>query len=171
LGVLLWIVGTLLSGFYPAIILSSFRPATVLKGKLKNSTQGVFFRKSLVVFQFMASVSLIAGTIIVYNQLDFMINRNIGMNIDQVLVVERPSIGPYRPGFTESVEVFRNALKDNPTIESVSISGTIPGMQRAFGTMVKPYGASDDKLLAVKINSMDYEFMDVFQMNLLAGRA
>lgn len=170
LGGFLWIAGTLLSGFYPAIILSSFRPATVLKGKLKNSTQGVFFRKSLVVFQFMASVSLIAGTIIVYNQLNFMMNRDIGMNIDQVLVVERPGIGPYRPGFTESVEVFRNALKENPAIESVSISGTIPGMQRAFGTMMKPYGASDDKIVAAKLNSMDYEFMDVFQMNLLAGR-
>ncbi|HYF71016.1 MAG TPA: ABC transporter permease [Ohtaekwangia sp.] len=170
LGLLLWIGGTLLSGFYPAIILSSFRPAMVLKGKLKNSVRGVFFRKSLVVFQFMASVSLIAGTLIVYNQLDYMMNRDIGMNIDQVLVVERPGIGPYRSGFNESIEVFRNELKKDPTIEFVTVSGTIPGMQRAFATMMKPYGASDDKMVGIKINGMDYEFMEVFKMNLLAGR-
>jgi putative ABC transport system permease protein len=77
-GVFLWGIGTILSGFYPAVVLSSFKPASVLKGKLKNSTGGVFFRKSLVVFQFAASVSLIAGTIIVYNQLNFMMKQNLG---------------------------------------------------------------------------------------------
>src|SRR5258707_916395 len=90
----LWLIGTLLSGFYPAIVLSSFKPVVVLKGKLKNSVSGIFLRKTLVVFQFMASVALIADTFIVYDQLNFMMNQDIGMNIDQVLVVDRPGIAP-----------------------------------------------------------------------------
>jgi putative ABC transport system permease protein len=84
--------------------------------------------------------------------------------------VERPGIGPYRPGFTSSIDVFRNEVKKNPGIESVSLSANIPGMQREFSIMVKTFGSTDDKLVPVKINAMDYEFLDVFKMNLIAGR-
>ena len=170
LGVCLWAGGTVLSGFYPAVVLSSFSPASVLKGKLANSTRGILFRRALVVFQFIASVSLVSGTIIVYDQLDYMMKQDLGMDINQVLIVERPGIGPYRPGFASSIDVFKNEIKKNPGIESVSLSANIPGMQREFSVMVKTYGSTDDKLVSVKINAMDYEFMDVFKMNIIAGR-
>lgn len=167
---LLWIAGTALSGFYPAIVLSSFKPASILKGKLKNSTSGIFLRKSLVVFQFMASVALIASTIIVFKQLNYMMSRDIGVDIDQVLVVERPGIGPHGEGFTSAIDVFRHELKKNSSIQSVSASAMIPGMQREWKAIVKKYGATDDQLFTVRTNSMDYEYMDVFKMKLLAGR-
>jgi putative ABC transport system permease protein len=167
---LLWAGGTILSGFYPAIVLSSFKPATILKGKLKNSTGGVFLRKSLVVFQFMASVALIAGTLIVFNQLNHMMSRDIGVNIEQVLVVERPGIGPRQERFNSAIDVFRNELKKDPSIQFVSASSTVPGAQREWKSLVKKYGAPDDQLVTVRHNSMDYEFMDVFKMKLLAGR-
>ncbi|MGC4022105.1 MAG: ABC transporter permease [Cyclobacteriaceae bacterium] len=168
----LLLIGTFLSGFYPAIVLSSFKPVVVLKGKLKNSATGIFLRKSLVVFQFVASVALIAGTFIVYDQLNFMINQNIGMNIDQVLVVDRPGIAPRdRKAFNSTIDVFRNELKKDPTIHGVSASSTIPGKQREYKAGVKKYGSADDDLVTVKVNSMDFDFMDVFQMKLIAGRA
>lgn len=166
----LWLVGSLLAGFYPALVLSAFRPATILKGKLKNSTRGIFLRKALVVVQFMASVALIAGTFIVFRQLNYMMSRDIGVNIDQVLVVERPGIRARGEAFTSSIDVFRNELKKDPSIRSVATSNLIPGMQREWKALVKPYGASDDKLVSFRTNSMDYEFMDVFKMKLLAGR-
>jgi putative ABC transport system permease protein len=80
---LLWLFGSILSGFYPAWVLSSFKPVIVLKGKLKNSTGGILLRKGLVVAQFMASVALIASTAIVYSQLHFMLSRNLGMDINR----------------------------------------------------------------------------------------
>ena len=166
-----WVVGGVTSGFYPAIVLSSFSPITVLKGKLSKSKGGIVFRRALVVFQFMASVSLVAGTMIVYNQLQYMTEQNLGMNISQVLIVERPGIGPYRPGFASSIDVCRNEAKRKSNIESISLSANIPGMPREFSTMVKPFGSADDKLVPLKINAMDYEFMDVFKMNVVAGRA
>jgi putative ABC transport system permease protein len=168
---LLWIGGTLLSGFYPAVILSSFKPASILKGKLKNGVSGVFLRKSLVVFQFMASVALIAGTIIVFNQLNYMMSKDIGVNIDQVLVVERPAIGPSRENFNTAIDVFRHELKKNSSIQAVSASSIVPGMQREWKATVKKYGAPDDQVVTVRINTMDYDYMDVFKMKLLAGRA
>lgn len=167
---ILWICGTILAGFYPAWILSSFSPLLIVKGRMKNSSKGIMLRKSLVVVQFVASVSLIAGTLIVYRQLNHMLNQNIGVNIDQVVVLERPGIGPRLPGFNASVEAFRNELKGNPAVEAFSMSSTIPGKQRQYKIDVKRYGAPHDQLISVLTNSMDYEFTDVYKMKLLAGR-
>jgi putative ABC transport system permease protein len=167
----LWMTGTILSGSYPALVLSSFKPVSVLKGKLKNSTRGILLRKGLVVVQFMASVALIAGTLIVYRQLNFMMNQDIGMNIDQVLVVERPGISPRdRTAFSSAIETFKNELKNIPSVQAVTSSVTIPGKQREFKAPVKKYGAPDDQLVTLRANSMDYDFLDVFKMKLIAGR-
>lgn len=168
----LWLMGTLLSGFYPAIVLSSFKPVVVLKGKLKNSVSGIFLRKSLVVCQFIASVALIAGTFIVYDQLKFMMNQDLGVNIDQVLVVDRPGIAPRdRKAFNSAIDVFRDELRREPTIQGVSASATIPGKQREYKVGVKKYGTGDDQIVTLRFNSMDFEFMDVFKMRVIAGRA
>lgn len=168
----LWLVGTTLSGFYPAIVLSSFKPVSVLKGKLRSSLGGVLLRKSLVVFQFIASVALIAGTLIVYNQLQYMMSQDLGMNIDQVLVVERPGISPTdRKAFNSAIDVFRDEVKKSLDILGVSATSTIPGKQREFKGVVKKYGSPDDQSVTVRVNSMDYDFMDVFKMKLVAGRA
>lgn len=168
--VLLWITGTLLSGFYPAVVLSSFKPGQVLKGKLRSTGRGILLRKALVVSQFVASVALIAGTLIVFNQLQYMMHANLGMNLEQVVVLERPGIGPHRSGFNAAIESFRNDLKMNSSIKAVATSYTIPGRQRENKTIIKKYGATEDQVITVRANSMDYEFMDVFQMKVLAGR-
>ncbi len=171
LALLLWVCGTALSGSYPALVLSSFRPVSVLKGKLKNSFGGVLLRKSLVVFQFIASVALIAGTLIVFNQLKFMMNHDIGMNIDQVLCIEAPGIIPStREEFDTSLDAFRNELKQDPTVMAMSASATVPGKLREYKRVVKRYGAPADQEVSIKSNSMDYEFIDVFKMRLIAGR-
>jgi putative ABC transport system permease protein len=168
---ILFVTGTLLSGFYPAVVLSSFKPVVVLKGKLKNSLGGIFLRKGLVVIQFMASVALIAGTLIVYQQLDFMMNRDIGMNIEQVLCVERPGISAQdRNAFNSAIDVFRDELKKNPDVQAVATSLTIPGKQREYKSGIKKYGSPDDQAVTVRINSMDYDFLDVFKMKIIAGR-
>jgi putative ABC transport system permease protein len=168
---LLWVAGTLLSGFYPAAVLSSFKPVSVLKGKLKSSFGGIFLRKSLVVFQFMSSVALIAGTFIVFNQLRYMMNQDLGMNIDQVLVVERPGISAStRDAANNAADVFRNELKRNTSVTSVSGSLTVPGKQREYKGLVKKYGSPSDGAVSIRVNSMDYEFLDVFKMKLVAGR-
>lgn len=152
-------------------MLSSFKPVTTLKGKLRNTTGGRILRKSLVVFQFVASVALIAGTLIVYRQLQFMMNQDLGVDIDQVLVVERPGLTSRdRNAFTSAIDVFRNEVKSDPSVVAISASATVPGKQREFKAITKRYGAPDEQLVSLRFNSMDYDFIDVFKMKLLAGR-
>lgn len=133
--------------------------------------RGILLRKGLVVVQFMASVILIIGTFTIYRQLNYMLDRDLGMNIDQVLVVERPGISPRdRTTFTSAIDVFRAELRQNPEIEAIATSVTIPGKQREYKGAIKRYSAGDDEAVTVRVNSMDYNFMDVFKMKLLAGR-
>jgi len=167
----LWICGTLLSGFYPALVLSSFKPIIVLKGKFQNATRGVLLRKGLVVTQFIASIALIAGTFIVYRQLKYMTSKDMGMNIDQVMVVERPGIADTSEAvFNSSIDAFRNEVKKVPGIEAVSASFTIPGKQREYKVQLKRYGLANSDSVIVRFNSLDYNFLDVFKMKLIAGR-
>ncbi|CAD5251893.1 MULTISPECIES: ABC transporter permease [unclassified Imperialibacter] len=167
----IWLVGTILSGFYPAFVLSSFAPVEVLRGKMATSQRGVMLRKGLVLLQFVASVSLIAGTLIVFNQLKYMTSQDIGVNIDQVLVVERPGIAPRdRQAFNSSIDVFRNEIKQSPALNAVSTTATVPGKQRDYIVGVKKYGTSDDNVVPLRFNSMDYDYQDVFEPSLIAGR-
>lgn len=171
---LLWIIGTLLSGFYPALVLSSFKPVSVLKGKLKSSTSGILLRKGLVVAQFMASIALIAGTFIIYRQLDYMMSQSLGMNINQVLVMDRPGLPPggsnKKKDYDNSIDIFFNELKKNPQVEAASMSVTVPGHQRAFKTTIRKYDGNSSDSTIVRLNSMDYDFLNVFKMHIVAGR-
>jgi len=169
--VLLWIGGSLLSGFYPALVLSSFKPITVLKGKLQTSSRGILLRKGLVVMQFIASIALIAGTLIVYRQLKYMTSRDMGMNINQVMVIERPGIADTsQTAFNSSIDAFKNELKKDPAVQAASASFTIPGKQREYKVTLKKYGVANSDSVIVRFNSMDYDFLDVFKMKLIAGR-
>ena len=167
---LLWIVGSLLSGFYPALVLSSFKPIIILKGKFQNASRGVLLRKGLVVTQFIASIALIAGTFIVYRQMKYMTSRDMGMNINQVMVVERPGImDTSQTIYNSSIETFKNELKKDPSVLNAASSFTIPGKQREYKVTVKRLGNNTDSAI-VRFNSMDYDFIDVFKMKLVAGR-
>ena len=167
---LLWVTASLLAGFYPALVLSSFKPITILKGKLKHNSRGILLRKGLVIAQFIASIALIAGTFIVYRQLKYMTSRDMGMNIDQVMVVERPAIADTSEQvFNSAIDVFRNELAKSPAIRQVSLSFTIPGKQREYKIFLKKLGNDTDSAM-VRFNTVDYDFLDVFKMKLIAGR-
>src|SRR5215204_333256 len=85
--ILIVVTGIFVSGFYPAFVLSSFKPIAVLKGKLSASKKGIQFRKILVVGQFTATVGLIIGSVIVSQQIRYMNNKELGFNMDQMLVI------------------------------------------------------------------------------------
>jgi putative ABC transport system permease protein len=100
-----------------------------------------------------------------------MMNRDLGMNINQVLVVERPGIqDTSREGYNRAIDIYRNELKKDPTIKAVSASLTVPGKQREYKATVKKFGDLSSDSVIVRVNSMDDDFLDVFKMKIIAGR-
>ena len=124
----LTVLGSILSGIYPALVLSSFKPIAVLKGKLRNSRQGLLLRKGLVIFQFVASLILIAGTVIVYLQIQYMKSRDLGVDLDHVITMKVPSYEEEEVAAYDRIyETVRTELLKSPGVENFATASSVPG--------------------------------------------
>lgn len=162
------VFGSALSGLYPAFILSSFRPIHVLKGKLTTNKSGILLRRSLVVFQFAASITLIAGTIIVYQQLDHMKNLDLGFDMTDTLVIQGPAARDST--FASTMQTFRNNLTNKPIVSSVTTSSNIPGEEIFWTRGMRKLEDTQDKNFIVYLAGVDYSYFEAYDINILAGR-
>lgn len=159
--------GVFLSGAYPVIILSSFRPIEVLKGKLGNAVGGMNLRKALVVFQFVMAIGLITCTLAVYQQLSFMKNRDLGFTKDQILVVKAPRVRDST--FVSKLDVFKHELRKRAGIESFCVVTEVPGRQIYWDAgAIHRVGSDEEK--NYQIVGIDYDFVNVFGLTFAAGR-
>ncbi len=167
----LFLFGGVLAGIYPAFVLSSYRPITVLRGKLRTSTDGINLRRVLVTLQFVASVSLIIGTSIVYEQMSFMQNRDLGYSPEQIIVTQRPAIADTsRQVNVNNYMSFKTGLESQSTILGVTNSMALPGKKLRFKTGLRHPSQSQSEGVSFAVNLMDYNFMDMMGMELVAGR-
>ncbi|HEY0742420.1 MAG TPA: ABC transporter permease [Chryseosolibacter sp.] len=161
--------GALLSGLYPAFVLSSYKPVEVLKGRFKNTGQGVLFRKGMVITQFVASITLIIGTFTVYRQLDFMRSQELGVNLDQTLVLNSPNVvdSTYEQKFT----VFKEQIKQFPEVLNVSASTSVPGRQPGWNAGgIRLLSQREDESNQYRVIMMDHDFIPLYGLKVLAGR-
>lgn len=165
----IFVLGSLLSGLYPAFILSSFRPMHVLKGKLTTNKSGVLLRRSLVIFQFAASITLISGTIIVYQQLNHMKHLDLGFDMTDTLVIRGPSQSDST--FASTMQAFRNTLTNKPIVSKVTTSSNIPGEEIFWTRGMRKQEETSDKNFIVYLAGVDYTYFDAFDIDLLAGRS
>nr|WP_319572402.1 ABC transporter permease [uncultured Draconibacterium sp.] len=161
------VTGIILSGLYPSLVLSNVKPAIILKGKYLNSQRAGVVRKGLVVFQFVASLVLICGTLVVYAQLKYMQNQPLGINIDRTLIVKFPA---QTSNLMEKVLSFKRQLKDLPDVKNVTISNAVPGMEVAFFASNRLYEDASRQNRLYEMQTVDYDFIDTYGMNILEGR-
>lgn len=153
----------LLAGSYPAFVLSAMRPVLVLKSSSPVSASGTWIRRGLVVFQFAISVALIAGTFIVHSQLGFVLNRSLGFDKEQVLVIKRASaLGQQR-------ETFKQRLLQNPSVNNVAASTTLPGKLYGRSTY-RALGAPAENSHAMHEMYVDENFLPTLGIALKSGR-
>lgn len=156
----------LLSGVYPALVLSSFKPATVLQGRFISSKRGFTLRQVLVVFQFTLSIALIIGTIVVYLQLNYMRNESLGFKKDQMLVIDYDGNGKVN----DQMEVFKSALVQLPGVNSASASASLPGNILPAKLYQLESKAGEMASMAIDNFAIDEDFLKQFEIQLLAGR-
>lgn len=166
---LIFVCSTLLAGFYPAFILSSFQPMQTLKSVagftgLKRSRN--FFRKSLVVLQFTAAIILIGGAIGFYRQLQYMSSRDLGVNIRQTLVLQQTAnIDSSKIPVMES---FLNDLKNIAGVKTVATSTDVPGSEVGSSSSFRPISSNDEK--RCRTFGIDEKFIPDYGLSLIAGR-
>lgn len=154
----------IVAGAYPAIVLSSFKPIKVLKGKFSTSSKGVLLRKGLVIIQFSISVILIIGTFVIYSQNYFMRHQDLGFAKDQLLILETNN--------HDGQERMQRALTSNPDILGISTSSSVPGGggdgQTALSIVEN--SMSQDQSLTLDRFNIDENYISQFDIKLLAGR-
>jgi putative ABC transport system permease protein len=163
------IIGAVLAGIYPAFILSSYKPVEVLRGRFKNSSRGVLFRKFMVTGQFVASITLIVGTFAVYTQMTFMENQKLGVTIDQTLIVPSPRVADST--YEQKYEVFKERLKQYPEVVSIAASTEVPGRQPGWNAGgIRRLSQPESEANQYRVIMMDEGFIPSYQLEVSAGR-
>ncbi|MEM8896303.1 MAG: ABC transporter permease, partial [Bacteroidota bacterium] len=152
----------LLAGLYPAFVLSAYRPVQVLKGKMQTSKLGVILRNGLVVFQFAISIGLIASTFIIFNQMNFMINKELGYNKEHVIVIEGTN------NLNDKKDVFQDAIERQSTISMTGYCSNIPG-QIFTGFNVRVQGGEDEVFVGRQM-TIDENYIPTLDIKVLEGR-
>ncbi len=164
------VTGIFVSGFYPAFVLSSFKPILVLKGKFTKSGKGILLRKVLVVGQFVITIALIVGSFIIYQQIKFMNAQQLGMNINQMLIVTPPSLSSFDSSFMARENSFKEEVNKIANVKGVATSDRLAGDEMARAFNIHRSDDNTGNTLSMRNMGIDFNFINVYRIKILAGR-
>ena len=151
------------SGLYPSLFLSAFQPAFVLKGQLRKGSRSSPLRSTLVVFQFVASIILIVGTLVVYRQLSFIQNKKLGYEKEQVLVLDNAYL------LGDQAQSFKESMLQYPDFVTGTVSGYLPVPAGRNSTTVFPEGEIQGSTV-IEVWLVDHDYIETMDMSIVKGR-
>ncbi len=154
----------IVSGSYPALFLSGFKPIKVIKGRLKLSKYNLFFRNGLVVSQFVVSVLLLIGTMVIYKQLNFIKDKNLGFDKSNLIYI------PMEGEIWRKMEALRTSLSQNVLTSDFSIVSDLPTNLTTGDFDIHWEGKDPNQQVLFPSINADENFLNLFQMDLLEGR-
>ena len=161
----------ILAGLYPAFFISSYSPIGILRGSLKTSGRGVLLRNVLVVLQFSISIALISATLLIYNQMNFLLNKPLGFEEEQVVVIENGFAVNNTPQQVnwERFETFKDEIVALPQVQNAGYSSSFPG-DALQGFIIRVPGDDQKESLVTRMISVDDDFFDTMGMEVVEGR-
>ncbi len=166
----LLIAGTFLSGIYPALVLSRYQPVAVLKGIFKNAAGGQWLRKGLIVGQFAASIILIAGTMIVYRQMHYMQNQDLGANINETVVIKGAFGGLTDSAYHDVYSSFKDEILKQPGVKSITSSSAVMGEEILWSTNWDKVRGGSKQTVNLFHLGVDDDFIGSYGLKIIAGR-
>jgi putative ABC transport system permease protein len=166
---ILFATGTLVSGVYPALLLSSFKTTEVIKGRIRAQTTGWSLRNGMVGFQFACSFLLLVATFVIFRQVNFMQDQDKEFTTKQTVVIKGPASVDTKAD-AERVASFRNELLQYPFVDKVATSFSVPGEQPAVSTGMRKATLPASETRIGNVYYVDPYFMDLYGIRLLSGR-
>ena len=163
----IFIIATLQVGAYPSMVISAFKPVLVLKGRFQRSAKGVFLRQALVTFQFLLSMLLIAGTLLVYRQLQYMRSQDPGFKLDQLLIVKAPAVTDST--FGARIQSFKTELSRETDVLGVTGTSEIPGQHMENDNGVRRIDQPKEVMSFADFLIVDKDFIATYGVKLAAG--
>ena len=167
---LIFIFGVVLSALYPAFVLSNYQPAQVLKGRLANNKEGIRVRQVLLIFQFVVSLVLITGTLIITRQVYYLLNKDMGVDCINTIAIKAPSTDVNPEQQSETLKSLRKALLRLPEINNITSTTDIPGREIENWYWCYKQGMlpkDGDGHFRIDV---DIDYQDVFDLPVIAGR-
>ncbi|MBO9658305.1 MAG: ABC transporter permease [Chitinophagaceae bacterium] len=169
---LLFVLNTLLSGIYPAFVLSSVKAVVVTTRNFTTSLKGRFLRRALVVGQFAVALIVLSASVVIYQQMKFIQKQNLGMNIDEVLVIKEPQMSGVDSVVRNASVAFKNKLRQLPGVKSAALAESLPGMGLSSlntRTNIRRYEETVYSGSNYYLYGIDADFLETMGIELLGG--
>lgn len=170
---IIFVAVSLLSGIYPAFIMSSYKPAMVMKASSSHSSGGFIMRRGLVVVQFFISQLLIIGTIVIINQMNYFRSKDVGYNKDAVIIMSIPeseTVAKNKESKSSKMRALKTEITRLAGVEQASLCNTPPSSGSTSGTGFILEGESEEQRKDTQVKTVDADYIPLFGLKLIAGR-
>ncbi len=168
--IIVFILSLVVISLYPAILLAGFRAKDVINGKYKIKGKVAWLRKGLVIFQFITAIALINGAVAISDQVDYLLTKDLGLDINNTLVVYGPTQTNFDSTFFSKVDRFQNEVKNLAGVKEVSTSNRIAGSRMGRLFQVRNNDKPDAENLTLNWMGVGYNFEQLYGLKLLEGR-